>query len=92
MPRRMAFPAQISFRAVYRSWEKTLMAVFNVAGDARRTFDVLRRGGTAVVPHTIGYAAFMVVLVPGASPHLRSALVTIDPTRHTTVALSLIHI
>jgi len=33
------------------------MAVFNVAGDARRTFDVLRRGGTAVVPHTIGYAA-----------------------------------
>jgi len=42
---------------VHRSWEKTLMAVFNVAGDARRTFDVLRRGGTAVVPHTIGYAA-----------------------------------
>ena len=57
MPRRMAFPAQISFSAVHRSWEKTLMAVFNVAGDARRTFDVLRRGGTAVVPHTIGYAA-----------------------------------
>jgi tRNA A37 threonylcarbamoyladenosine synthetase subunit TsaC/SUA5/YrdC len=31
--------------------------VFDVASDARRAFDVLRRGGTAIVPHTIGYAA-----------------------------------
>ncbi len=33
------------------------MGLFDVAGDAKRAFDVLRRGGTAIVPHTIGYAA-----------------------------------
>jgi tRNA A37 threonylcarbamoyladenosine synthetase subunit TsaC/SUA5/YrdC len=33
------------------------MAVFDVAGDARRAFNVLRRGAVAVVPHSIGYAA-----------------------------------
>ena len=42
------------------------MAVFDVAGDARRAFDVLRRGGTAIVPHTIGYAA-----LGGSGPALR---------------------
>ena len=42
------------------------MAVFDVAGDARRAFDVLRGGGTAVVPHTIGYAA-----LGGSGPALR---------------------
>jgi tRNA A37 threonylcarbamoyladenosine synthetase subunit TsaC/SUA5/YrdC len=33
------------------------MGVFDVAGDARRAFEVLRGGGIAIVPHTIGYAA-----------------------------------
>jgi len=33
------------------------MAVFDVAGDAKRAFAVLRRGGVAIVPHNIGYAA-----------------------------------
>jgi tRNA A37 threonylcarbamoyladenosine synthetase subunit TsaC/SUA5/YrdC len=33
------------------------LALFDVARDARQAFDVLRRGGTAIVPHTIGYAA-----------------------------------
>jgi hypothetical protein len=42
------------------------MAVFDVASDARRAFDVLRRGGTAIVPHTIGYAA-----LGGSGPALR---------------------
>ena len=42
------------------------MAVFDIAGDARRAFDVLRGGGTAVVPHTIGYAA-----LGGSGPALR---------------------
>ena len=42
------------------------MAVFDIAGDARRAFDVLRSGGTAVVPHTIGYAA-----LGGSGPALR---------------------
>ncbi len=32
------------------------MALFDVAHDARRTLDALRRGGIAIVPHTIGYA------------------------------------
>jgi tRNA A37 threonylcarbamoyladenosine synthetase subunit TsaC/SUA5/YrdC len=42
------------------------MAVFDVAGDARRAFDVLRRGGIAIVPHSIGYAA-----LGGSGPALR---------------------
>jgi tRNA A37 threonylcarbamoyladenosine synthetase subunit TsaC/SUA5/YrdC len=42
------------------------MALFDVAGDARRAFDVLRRGGTAIVPHSIGYAA-----LGGSGPALR---------------------
>jgi tRNA A37 threonylcarbamoyladenosine synthetase subunit TsaC/SUA5/YrdC len=42
------------------------MPVFDVAGDARRAFDILRRGGTAIVPHTIGYAA-----LGGSGPALR---------------------
>lgn len=33
------------------------MTMFDVAGDASRAFDVLRGGGAAIVPHTIGYAA-----------------------------------
>ena len=33
------------------------MAVFDVGGDAKRAFDVLLRGGIAIVPHTVGYAA-----------------------------------
>jgi tRNA A37 threonylcarbamoyladenosine synthetase subunit TsaC/SUA5/YrdC len=31
--------------------------LFDVAGDAQRAFDVLERGGTAIVPNTIGYSA-----------------------------------
>jgi tRNA A37 threonylcarbamoyladenosine synthetase subunit TsaC/SUA5/YrdC len=33
------------------------LGVFDVAGDAARAFEALRRGGIAIVPHTIGYAA-----------------------------------
>ena len=33
------------------------MAVFDVGGDAKKAFDVLLRGGIAIVPHTVGYAA-----------------------------------
>jgi tRNA A37 threonylcarbamoyladenosine synthetase subunit TsaC/SUA5/YrdC len=33
------------------------MSLFDVAGDAERAFAVLKRGGTAIVPHSIGYAA-----------------------------------
>ncbi len=33
------------------------MAVFDVGADAKRAFDVLLRGGIAIVPHTVGYAA-----------------------------------
>jgi tRNA A37 threonylcarbamoyladenosine synthetase subunit TsaC/SUA5/YrdC len=33
------------------------MSLFDVAGDAERAFETLRRGGTAIVPHSIGYAA-----------------------------------
>ena len=33
------------------------MAVFDVGGDAKKAFDVLLRGGVAIVPHTVGYAA-----------------------------------
>jgi tRNA A37 threonylcarbamoyladenosine synthetase subunit TsaC/SUA5/YrdC len=40
--------------------------VLDITGDARRAFDVLRSGGTAVVPHTIGYAA-----LGGSGPALR---------------------
>ena len=31
--------------------------LFDVAGDAQRAFDILERGGTAIVPNTIGYSA-----------------------------------
>lgn len=31
--------------------------LFDIEGDAQRAFDVLARGGTAVVPNTIGYSA-----------------------------------
>lgn len=33
------------------------MTLFDIRGDARLAFDVLQAGGTAIVPHTIGYAA-----------------------------------
>lgn len=33
------------------------MPLFDVAGDAQRAFDILERGGTAIVPNTIGYSA-----------------------------------
>ena len=33
------------------------MSLFDVAGDAKRAFAALQRGGTAIVPHSIGYAA-----------------------------------
>jgi len=33
------------------------MTALDIPGDARRAFDVLQGGGTAIVPHTIGYAA-----------------------------------
>ncbi|HEY5208201.1 MAG TPA: Sua5/YciO/YrdC/YwlC family protein [Stellaceae bacterium] len=42
------------------------MALFDIAGDARRAFDVLTGGGIAIVPHTIGYAA-----LGGSGPALR---------------------
>jgi tRNA A37 threonylcarbamoyladenosine synthetase subunit TsaC/SUA5/YrdC len=32
------------------------MPLFDVTGDARRAFDVLERGGSAIVPNTIGYS------------------------------------
>jgi len=32
------------------------VSLFDVAGDARRAFDALRRGGIAIVPNTIGYS------------------------------------
>lgn len=47
------------------------MSLFDVAGDARRAFDVLRGGGIAIVPHNIGYSAL------GGSPEaLRKIFVT----------------
>jgi hypothetical protein len=33
------------------------MALFDIAGDAARAFDVLRSGGIAIVPNDIGYSA-----------------------------------
>jgi tRNA A37 threonylcarbamoyladenosine synthetase subunit TsaC/SUA5/YrdC len=42
------------------------MAMFDVAGDARRAFSVLKGGGIAIVPHNIGYAA-----LGGSGPALR---------------------
>ncbi len=41
---------------------RTTPPVFDVTGDAERAFEVLRSGGVAVVPNTIGYSAL------GASP------------------------
>ena len=32
------------------------MSLFDVAADARRAFDALKRGGIAIVPNTIGYS------------------------------------
>jgi tRNA A37 threonylcarbamoyladenosine synthetase subunit TsaC/SUA5/YrdC len=42
------------------------MALYDIAEDARRAFDVLKHGGIAIVPHTIGYAA-----LGGCGPALR---------------------
>jgi tRNA A37 threonylcarbamoyladenosine synthetase subunit TsaC/SUA5/YrdC len=42
------------------------MAVFDIGGDAKRAFEVLRHGGTAIVPHNIGYA-----VLGGSGPALR---------------------
>lgn len=33
------------------------MALFDIAGDAKRAFEVLQRGGVAIVPNSIGYSA-----------------------------------
>jgi tRNA A37 threonylcarbamoyladenosine synthetase subunit TsaC/SUA5/YrdC len=42
------------------------MPLVDIAGDARRAFDTLKKGGTAVVPNTVGYAA-----LGGSGPALR---------------------
>lgn len=40
--------------------------LFDIKGDARRAFDVLKAGGTAIVPNEIGYSIF-----GGSGPSLR---------------------
>jgi tRNA A37 threonylcarbamoyladenosine synthetase subunit TsaC/SUA5/YrdC len=47
------------------------MSLFDVAGDARRAFDVLRAGGVAIVPHNIGYS-----ILGGSNAALRKIFVT----------------
>lgn len=42
------------------------MSLFDVAGDAKRAFEALSRGGIAIVPHNIGYA-----VLGGSGPALR---------------------
>jgi tRNA A37 threonylcarbamoyladenosine synthetase subunit TsaC/SUA5/YrdC len=42
------------------------MSLFDVVADAKRAFEALRRGGTAIVPNTIGYS-----VLGGSGPALR---------------------
>ena len=42
------------------------MALFDIKGDARRAFEVLKAGGIAIVPNTIGYS-----ILGGSGPALK---------------------